>query len=189
MWCWSKFRLKYSTILLSSVNSCSSAQLWVCVCVCVCVCVAIERTPASFWCSAGNYWGPAAYWIWNLLDFNSSIGCFRILGCIFCNKELEQHDGLAKETSLGRAYFHHCSAQPQHATANSSSIFVLLTLDIIRLIISLQVLQHHWSFVCQRVIHDTHIVCCGCPSKDLRPFFFDIRWECLGCTSRGGLEK
>lgn len=195
MWCWSKFRLKYSTILLSSVNSCSSAPV-----VSVCVC-GHWANPCQL-LMLGRNWGSAAYW--NLkypgLQFKHRmiLGCFRILGvAISAARNVNSMTILAKKNEPGKGPV---SSLFSTAAACPSKLFQYFCPCDIGLNIFLQLLQHHWSFVCQRVIHDSsaelqkqnrcrwlfqavpHVVSCGCPSEDLRPDFFDIRWECRGCV-------
>lgn len=110
-------------------------------------------------------------------------------GCNFCNKECEQYDqydhlGKKKRVWEGPSFIivQHSHSMPQQTLPVPLS-FWHWTQHY------LQLLQHHWSFVCQTVNRCRwlfqavpHVFSCGCPSEDLRPDFFDIRWECRGCV-------
>ena len=114
------------------------------------------------------------------------LGCFRILGvAISATRNVNSMTILAKKES-GKGPL---SSLFSTATACPSKLFQYFCPFDIGLIIFLQLLQHHWSFVCQRVNRCRwrfqavpHVVSCGCPSEDLKPDFFDIRWECRGCV-------
>ena len=162
----------------STVQYCCQVSILVVVPSCECVCVCGHwANPCQLLMLGRKLLGS-----YSILDLKSSGLQFKhrmfqdFRCCIFCNKEWEQYDGLAKETSLGRAHFHHCSAQPQHATTNSSSTFVLLTLDL--------------SFSCKccntigRLFANVLSMIATSFVVDVHPrtwdrFFFDIRWDVL----------